>query len=368
MPPLSVLMKPASGLCNMRCDYCFYCDEAEKRSRESYGFMTEETLRNIIRRILFRAEGAASFAYQGGEPTLRGLPFFRKAAELQKHYNKTGLRIENVLQTNGTLLNEEWCEFLRDNHFLVGLSIDGTKAVHDSFRHFKDSGESPFAAAEKAAALMDLYGVEYNILTVVNSETAAHIEEIYAFYKEKGWKWQQYIACLDPLDEEGGLNPWSLTPALYGDFLIKLFDLWQEDVLKGTQPYIRQFENYAGMLLSHAPEACEMRGKCGIQYVAEADGSVYPCDFYMLDEYLLGNFNKDRVEQIDMRREEIGFIKRSENLSGECFSCPYYQLCRGGCQRCRVPGPEGAYKNYFCPAYKRFFETCLPRLKEIMGI
>ena len=132
MPPISVLMKPSSGMCNMKCDYCFYCDETQKRIQESYGFMSEQTLKNVIRKTMLRAEGAVSYAFQGGEPTLRGIDFFEKVVEFEKQYNKHGIRVNNALQTNGYLINEAWCEFFQKNHFLIGLSVDGTKEIHDS--------------------------------------------------------------------------------------------------------------------------------------------------------------------------------------------------------------------------------------------
>ena len=367
MPPISCLMKPSSGMCNMRCDYCFYCDETEKRRQESYGFMSEETLKNIIRRTLPKAEGAASYAFQGGEPTLRGLDFFRTAVKYQLQYNRSRVRIHNALQTNGTLLDEEWCRFLKDYGFLVGVSIDGTEESHNRFRHFRSSDGSPWEAAAYATELLDKYKVDYNILTVVNAETAKNIKEIYRFYEHRGWRWQQYIACLDPLDEEKGKDPWSLKPEMYGNFLIELFGLWYDDVKLRRQPYIRQFENYAGIFLGYMPEACDQRGVCSAQYVCEADGSVYPCDFYMLDEYRLGNFNEDRLEDIDRKREEIRFIERSMELDDSCRECPYHSLCRGGCQRNRDMTQEGVYRNYFCESYKMFFEECLPQLKEAAG-
>ena len=365
MPQISVLMKPSSGMCNMQCDYCFYCDETQKRIQKSYGFMSEQTLKNVIRRTMLQAEGAVSYAFQGGEPTLRGLDFFEKAVEYEKQYNKHGIQVSNALQTNGYLLDEAWCEFLQRNHFLVGLSVDGIKETHDAYRHSKN-GEPTFDRACRAAKQMDAYGVEYNILTVVNRKVAAHITEIYEFYKKQGWNYQQYIACLDPLEEPRGTNEYSLKPEQYGAFLIELFQLWYADWEKGKQPYIRQFENYVGILLGCQPEACDQRGVCGIQNVVEADGSVYPCDFYMLDAYRLGNFNENRLEEMNERRKEIGFVDRSLNLTQECRECPYFKICRGGCQRNRdFDSTSGAYRNYFCEIYKLFLETCYEKLEHI---
>jgi uncharacterized protein len=366
MPPISVLMKPSSGMCNMKCDYCFYCDETQKRIQESYGFMSEQTLKNVIRKTMLRAEGAVSYAFQGGEPTLRGIDFFEKVVEFEKQYNKHGIRVNNALQTNGYLIDEAWCEFFQKNHFLIGLSVDGTKEIHDSYRHTKD-GKPTFDRIHHAAELMDRYGVEYNILTVVNQKVASNITEIYEFYKKQGWNYQQYIACLDPLDEAHGENEYALEPKQYGRFLIELFELWYADWKNGTQPYIRQFENYVGILLGYQPEACDQRGICGIQNVVEADGSVYPCDFYMLDEYRLGNFNANQMEEINAKRKEIGFVERSLLLDEECKACEYFHICHGGCQRNRdLNELTGKYQNYFCESYKMFFAACLPQMKEMV--
>ncbi len=365
MPPISVLMKPASGMCNLHCEYCFYCDEASKRVQESFGMMSEETLKNVIRRTLLRAEGAASYAFQGGEPTLRGLDFFEKVIFYQQKYNKNHVRIQNALQTNGMLLDEDWCDFLQRNHFLVGVSVDGTKRVHDAYR-CKPDGNGSFEQVSHAIKLLERYRVDFNILTVVHNLAAEHIEEIYDFYKERGWNYQQYIACLEPLGEGHGVNRYALTPKQYGEFLIRLFSLWCEDWKEGRQPYIRQFDNYIGILMGYIPEACDQRGCCGVQNVVEADGSVYPCDFYMMDEYRLGNFNVDRLEQIDRKRAEIGFVERSRMLDEECRNCKYHFICRGGCQRNREWNEGmGYYQNYFCEGYRIFFDACLSGLKEV---
>ena len=362
MPPLSIMLKPASGMCNMNCDYCFYHDETNRRSVASYGFMTEDTLKNIIRRTLPRAEGYISYACQGGEPTLAGLDFFRKMAQFEKQYNQKGIRVQNALQTNGLLLDEDWCAFLKENDFLVGLSMDGTAAVHDLYRKDR-AGIGTFSRVRRAADLMQRTGVEFNILTVVTADVCRHIEEIYSYYKQSGWMYQQYIACLDPMEgEEGGA--WSLDPETYGRFLIKLFDLWYTDVLAGRQPFIRQFDNYVALAAGYIPEACDQRGTCGVQYAVEADGSVYPCDFYMTDAYRLGNFNQDRLDAVDTRRHEIRFIERSTELGEECLNCPYFGLCRGGCYRNRSVADEIG-KNRMCEGFRMFFTACEDRIRKL---
>jgi uncharacterized protein len=365
MPAVSVLIKPSSSMCNMSCDYCFYCDEAQKRSQESFGFMSEQTLKNVIRKTMLRADGMISYAFQGGEPTLRGLDFFKKAVDYQKQYNKNQIQVHNALQTNGYVIDEKWCRFFRENNFLIGLSLDGTQDIHDSLRHTKN-GRGTYARTSEAARLMDEFQVEYNILTVVTPAVADNVKKIYRDYQKHGWNYQQYIACLDPLDEGHEKTPYSLTPEKYGLFLTDLFDLWYEDLKHGRQPYIRQFENYIGLAAGYMAESCDQRGSCGIQNVVEADGSVYPCDFYMLDEYCLGNFNEHRLDHINERREVIGFVERSLKLNEKCRECKYSRLCRGGCQRNRDFNPStGLYENYFCAGYQLFFEKCYDRILEL---
>lgn len=367
MPALHVMIKPASGLCNMRCKYCFYADEMKHRKQKSYEIMDGDTLEQIIRRTLEFAEKQCTIAFQGGEPTLAGLDFFRKCLVLEEKYNHKGIQIHHALQTNGYLLDREWCTFFAENHFLVGLSVDGIRSTHDTYR--KDAqGRDTYFRILQGAELLKEARVDFNVLTVVNGKTAPKIRRIYERYKKLGFWWQQYIACLDPIWEKQGQWEYSLTPEAYGQFLIELFELWELDLQQGTQPNIRQFENYIGILLGEMPESCEQRGMCSFQTVVEADGSVYPCDFYALDEYRVGNLKEDSFEMIEKRRRESGFLENSLNHTEECKACEYFYICRGGCRRHREQ-PGAAYgQNYFCTSYKMFFGKCLPRMKQIANV
>ena len=360
MPPVNLLIKPASGLCNMKCDYCFYCDETEKREQASYGLMDQKTLKNVIRKAVLYAEGTCTIAFQGGEPTLCGLDYFQKTIEYVNQYNKHGIHIHYALQTNGFAITEEWCEFFVRHHFLIGLSVDGLKDIHDKYRHSPEGGGT-YDRVMKTMAMFDKYHVEYNILTVVHQQVAMNIKEIYEAYKKQGMGYLQFITCLDPLGEPRGQKEYSLLPEEYGNFLIQLFELWYEDLKKGQQPYIRQFENYISILCGYMPESCEQRGVCGIQHVVEADGSVYPCDFYALDAFCLGNLNQDSMDKIQNERIKSGFIERSRNHSNQCLGCKWHKICRGGCYRSR----EGETDNYFCKGYFMFFEACHEHLAEI---
>lgn len=365
MPPINLLIKPSSGNCNLRCTYCFYYDITSNREQASYGSMTEETLEQVIKQALSYAEGECTIAYQGGEPTLRGLPFFEKSLEFQKKYNVNGVTIHNAIQTNGYHLTEEWAEFFVKHQILVGLSLDGTKDTHNAYRR-TPGGEDCYFDILKTCDLFQKHHVEFNILTVVNNRTGRKIKKIYQFYKKNHLQYLQFIPCLDPIGEEPGSREHSLTAEVYGEFLKELFDLWYDDLMNGTQPYIRQFENYIAILMGHAPEACDQKGVCNYQYVVEADGEVYPCDFYVLDEYKLGNLNTCTIPEIDEKRHQLGFMEYSLTDHEHCKACEYYAICRGGCRRHRVSADEnGNHLNQFCESYRMFFGYTLERMLKI---
>ena len=369
MPAVNLMIKPASGLCDMRCAYCFYADEMERREVKSYGVMSEETLEQVIQKSLAYADRECTIAFQGGEPTLAGLPFYRKCLELEKKYNRNGVKISHAIQTNGYHLDQEWCDFLASNHFLTGVSLDGVKGTHDAFRKGAD-GEDTYLQILEHVRMLERAGADVNILTVVHGKTAPMIRKIYSQYQKKNFQWQQYIACIEPV-ADGNIRDirktgYTLTAEMYGQFLIDLFGLWEIDFYQGRQPYIRMFENYIGILTGHAPEACEQRGMCGFQCVVEADGKLYPCDFYVLDQYRIGNLREDSFGDIVEKWEKSGFGEDSFNQPEDCRKCQYFYICRGGCRRQREDYGEGEKgRNRFCRSYQMFFEACLPKLKRI---
>lgn len=364
MPPINLLIKPASGLCNLRCKYCFYADEMKNREVASFGMMSNETLENVIKKTFDYATESVTFAFQGGEPTLAGLDFFRQMIILTKQYNMKKLPLNFALQTNGILLDDEWAEFFAENDFLIGLSLDGIKDTHDIYR-VDAQGVGTYKSVMHSAQILQKHKVQYNILTVITSQTATRIGKIYGFYKKSGFDYQQYIPCLDPIGEEKGQYSYSLTPEKYEYFLKTQFDCWYNDIIRGNYTYNRYFQNLVGMLLCQAPESCGMIGFCSNQNVIEADGSVYPCDFYVLDQYRLGNLNYNSFEEIEHKREEIGFVQQSKTIDEKCKECKWYAICRGGCRRDRER-PDGTLGlNYYCQAYSHFFEYAISRLEKI---
>lgn len=368
MAPRNLLIKPASGSCNMRCYYCFYADIGINRTDSTYGMMSLQTLENVVRKALETATRTCTFAFQGGEPTLVGLPFYHACTELVKQYNTKHLQIHYAIQTNGYVIDAEWASFFAKHNFLVGLSLDGIKDVHDLHR-IDAQQKGTFSKVMHAAQLFDQHGVEYNILTVVTEQLVKNIDKTYGFYTRNHFAYQQYIPCLDPIGEKRGQQTYSLSPQRYGVFLMKLFDLWYRDVKRGKPVSIRYFDNLVMMLRGNSPESCGMAGQCSMQYVVEADGEVFPCDFYALDAYKLGNLNSCDFAQIDDMRKQIGFIEKSLPVDEKCSACRWYGLCRGGCRRDRdLLTGDGLTCNYYCEAFEMFFSHTYVRLAELAEV
>lgn len=342
----------------MRCTYCFYKDEIDNRSVKNYGFMTNSIAKCLIDKALANSNDNVNFSFQGGEPTLSGLDFFREFTSYAKE--KGGERVTFSLQTNGYIIDREWAAFFHDNGYLIGLSLDGNKKIHDIYRIGPDN-KGTFVKAFRAASFFNAEKVEFNILTTVNRVVAQNIGDIFDFFKRNGFRYLQFIPCLDEIS--GVKNDYSLTPELYAKALKVLFDRYFDSWRKGEYVSIRYFDNLVTMLLGYPPEACGMRGVCGNYYVIEADGSVFPCDFYVLDDYKLGNITNDSLEELDKKRFEIAFIEKSKKVEEECKKCKFFSLCRGGCRRDREDfNKKELSLTYLCPAYKEFFNYAIDRL------
>lgn len=359
MPPLNLLIKPASSLCNMRCAYCFYGDVSAHRALPSFGRMSEETLTLVIRRAFEYAEGSLSLAFQGGEPTLAGLDFYASLIRLLKTYNTKSIPVSLSMQTNGYLIDDEWAAFLAENGFLVGLSLDGTREAHDTLRRDAE-GKGTYDRVVRAAEILERHGVEFNILCVVNRYVAGHPKQVYENLRR--FRCLQFIPCMDPFG--GEKTPFSLTEEKYADFLIKTFRLYCKDFMDGHYVSIRAFDNYVGMLLRRPPESCAMSGFCSCSGVVEGDGSVYPCDFYVLDDCRLGNVRENSFAEMFSSEAALRFLAPSRVQADACRDCRYFPLCRGGCRRDRETA-GGLGLNRHCRAYKAFFDACLDGLVGI---
>jgi uncharacterized protein len=361
---IELLIKPASGNCNLRCSYCFYADVKKNREVASYGMMHLDVLEAIVKNTILNSKEHVSFSFQGGEPTLVGIEFYKKLIEFEKKYNTNNIVISHAIQTNGYTINDEWADFFTKNHFLVGISMDGYAELNDKFRIDKKN----IGTHNRIMATINIlkkYHVEFNILTVINADIACNAKKVYAFYKENNLLYQQYIPCLDPLGEKNGLWEYSLTPELYALFLKDMFDCWYEDIKTGQFIYNRYFENLVGLIKGYKPESCGMIGYCSEQYVIEADGSVYPCDFYVLDQFKMGNLAIDSFYEIDQKRKHLKFIEDSAVISKPCLKCKWLKICRGGCRRNRELLDLGKVgHNYYCESYKEFLGYAYDRLNS----
>lgn len=361
MPPIDLLIKPASSLCNMNCKYCFYSDVSSNREFASYGIMSRQTAENLIKSAFEYASGHVGFAFQGGEPTLAGLDFYRFFVDTVQKYKKSAINVSYSIQTNGYAINEEWAEFFAQNNFLVGLSVDGFRQVHDELR-LDRNGKGTYDKVMRSAEIMKSKGVDVNVLCVVNNFVARYPKKVYEALK--GFGYVQFIPCID--DFSGNKQPYSLSIERYTDFLNDTFDLYYRDIMANNYVSVRNFDNYVKIILGGRPESCAMNGFCTCYCVVEADGGVYPCDFYVLDEWRLGNINNDKL--FDMINSAVAkkFVDVSRIVNDECKKCNYYKLCRGGCRRDREPFVgEVPSLNKYCKAYKAFFDKNTDRLIKI---
>ncbi len=361
MPPLSIMIKPVSSACNMSCRYCFYADVAAHREIMSYGTMSRETMRALIRRAFMYADGSVSFAFQGGEPTLAGVVFYRDFVQTVGRYNTRNLPVSYALQTNGYALTDEMCVFFAENRFLVGVSVDGTRDIHNAIRPDRERCGS-YDQVMRGIDMLRSHGVEYNILCVVTAPIAAQSKACWENLKRH--QYLQFIPCIDAFD--GQRQAFSLSAEVYGQFLIDAFACYERAYYAGKPVSERRFDNYLSMLLGRRPEACGMNGVCGIYFLAEADGGIYPCDFYVLDDWRLGNINETSFQRMEKSERARAFWTLSCVLPAACRTCSWLRLCRGGCRRDREPFVDGTpQENRFCQSYRMFFQACLPRMKKL---
>lgn len=362
MKSVTFLIKPASSLCDMRCRYCFYHDISDIRAVKNMGIMAEDTAQALIRAAFAAVEpgGFVQFTFQGGEPTLAGLDFFRRFLELERQYLTKGITVGHAIQTNGMCLNEAWAAFLKENRFLTGISVDGNQRIHDTYR-VNAAGEGTWERVTETLALLDEYGVETHILCVVTALAAKNPQRVYASLRKLGNHPMQFIPCLDPMEAKRGSEMYSLKPENYGKFLCGLFDCWYRDWKAGNYISIRTFDDYLRILMGSAPSTCAAAGACGSYLVVEGDGSLYPCDFYVLDEWKIGNIRQMGAEEALRSPVARRFLRSGAMRPAACRGCPYLPLCRGGCRR----DWTDAQSNYYCTSFKTFFSYGLPRLQEM---
>lgn len=358
-----LLVKPAGPDCNLDCSYCFYVQHGA--AAQDAHRMSDPVLEEMIRQALSGREPHVSFVWQGGEPTLMGLPFYERVVALQQKYGR-GKSVSNALQTNGLLLNSEWAAFLREYHFLVGLSIDGPEHVHDRYRRAR-GGQGSWQDVMDAARLLFAHGVEVNAIAVVTDHAAHYPEEIYAFHRSAGFGHMQYIPCVetDPHDPARAAD-FSVSAAAYGEFLIRMFDRWRTDFVQGNATTsIRWFDSvfhaYVGL---DAPE-CTLMQTCGVYLVVESNGDVYACDFFVRPEWRLGNLSTAPMRDMLNGATQARFGQWKADLPAACRSCPWLRMCRGGCTKDRIRDVRDEGVSHFCMSYKMFFEHADAPLRQL---
>jgi len=348
---LAFLIKPAASDCNLFCDYCFYRKTAEAYPETTVHRMTLDTYTELVKKAQIEGRTAVAYMWQGGEPMLMGIDFYRKALEIQEEHRKPGQNISNTIQTNAVLITEEWAEFFARHRFLAGISIDGPSELNDIHR-FTRSNTPVFDQVLKSCRILDHYKVDFNILAVVNNDTVKHPVDIYRFFTGLGFHYLQFIPCLEVVD--GEIAPFSVKPGDYGQFLCDLFDEWFEN----GYPYvsIRLFDNLLQYQAGYQPECCMYKDACGEYLVVEHNGDVFTCDFFVTKEWHIGNILEDDPDEIMTRPKYREFTTLRELDCDDCDDCEWLGFCQRGCIRHRyLPDLDYGDKFYLCDAYRRFF-------------
>ncbi|MGX8128354.1 SPASM domain-containing protein [Clostridioides difficile] len=362
MKSLSVLIKPASSLCNLRCKYCFYANVSDLREIKSHGIMKEDSIKKLIENTFYILENHDEiiFAFQGGEPTLAGIEFFKSFINYVSLQNKK-VKVNYTIQTNGTLLNNEWCKFLKENNFLVGLSLDLLENIHNENRIYPNNKGS-YDTIVNNKQLLESYEIDFNILCVLTDQLALKPIEVFNAIREHKIKYIQFIPCLDDLDSKCRSN-YALTPQNFAYFYKEILLLWAEEFYKENYISINLLDNIISLFITGNTNACGLTGICHPQFVIESDGSVYPCDFYVLDNYNLGNIKDNTLPDLLEKKAMIEFLCSNRFKYKICFNCKFYNICRGGCKRMT----NSIYintKNNYC-GYYDFLDSRIDNIRDI---
>jgi uncharacterized protein len=371
-PAFHLLAKPTGAVCNLDCKYCFFLSK-EKLYPGSRFRMTDELLKTYIKQLLeSHRTPEVAIAWQGGEPTLMGLNFFRRATEYAERYRKPGVKVAYTIQTNGTLLDKEWCEFFREHDFLVGISIDGPEEVHDAYRTDKQ-GKGTFGQVMRGLRLLQEHGVEYNVLCTVNAANESKPLDVYRFFRdEAGARFIQFIPIVERDNEsgfqEGGkVTDRSVGPERWGNFLSAVFDEWvRRDV--GTV-FVQHFDAALAAWAGYPPGLCVFSPTCGTALTLEHNGDLYSCDHFVEPDHYLGNITETSLIELVASEKQLKFGRDKEStLPQYCRKCPVLFVCHGGCPKNRfVETPDGEPGlNYLCESYRAFF-THIDRPMRMMA-
>lgn len=363
MTPFSLLVKPASADCNLRCRYCFYRDACTFYPETGRRRMSAATLDRMIAGYMATPQPVYSFGWQGGEPTLMGVDFFRKAVNLQAAYARPGSRIANGLQTNGTLLDDAFAAFLAEYRFLVGVSLDGPAAVHDAERRTAD-GHGSHARALAGIECLRRNRVEFNILTLVNSRNVSDPVALYDYLVGQGFFYHQYIECIE-FAPNGTRQPFAITGPAWGDFLCRLFDHW---VARDTRRVsVRLFDTVLAGIVDGAANTCTSSETCCQYFVVEHNGDVFPCDFHVRPAWKLGTITTDSWLALQQSPAYAAFGERKRQWNATCAACPFLPFCKGDCPKNRG-GPDlqdPTRLSHLCDGWRQFYRHTLPRFQKL---
>jgi uncharacterized protein len=365
--PFHVMIKPSGANCNLACEYCYYLPKKEFNSHRSSYVMDTQVLGEFTRQYLeSQGDGEIIFSWQGGEPTLLGIDFFRQALSFQEKFKRPAQLVTNTIQTNGTLIDSRWCAFLRENNFLVGLSVDGPSELHDVFR--RTSNKAPtFDRVYSSLQILKRHGVEFNVLCVVSRANVANPEKIYKFFIKEAVHFIQFIPAASHLT--GNEATFGISGAEWGSFLCKVFDQWvKQDVGK---TFVMNFEEILAAWCEIEPSICTHKCNCGQTLVLEHNGDVYSCDFFVDAAHRLGNIMQTSMATLANLPVQVAFGSRKvECLPEECLPCPALFTCNGGCLADRIKENESdvIIRNRLCEGHKMFFEHTQGHMQEMASM
>lgn len=356
--PLYVMLKPVGAICNLRCSYCYYLEKKDLYPDDKQFVMSDALLEKFVKEYIeSQTTPAVVFTWHGGETLMRNIDFYKKAILLQKKY-AGGRQIDNTLQTNGTLLTDDWCRFFKENNFLIGISIDGPQQFHDKYRKTKDKRPS-FYKVMKGIELLKKHEVDFNVMAVVNDYNVDYPLDFYNFFKSIGAQFIQFSPIVEQI--EGEMAPWNVPADKWGDFLIAIFDEWvKQDV---GQVFIQMFDSALANWVGAEPGVCIFAKECGHAGVMEFNGDVYACDHFVFPEYKIGNIYSSSLMEMMYSPKQINFGKdKYEMQPQQCKRCKYQFACRGECPKNRIietaDGEKGL--NYLCEGYYKFFDHIAP--------
>ena len=372
--PMYVMLKPAGSLCNLRCKYCYYLEKDKLYKQCKNHVISDELLEKFIKEYIeAQTTPQVLFTWHGGETLMRPISFYKRALELQRIYGR-GRQIDNCIQTNGTLLTDEWCQFFKDNNFLVGVSIDGPQEFHDEYRRTA-TNKPTFVKVMNGINLLNKHGVEWNALAVVNDYNADYPIEFYRFFKQIGCKYIQFSPIVERvvMREDGltlapgmqggdaGLADFSITPEQWGNFLCTIFDEWVHNDV--GEYFVQLFDATLANWVGQAPGVCILAEECGHAGVMEFNGDVYSCDHFVYPEHLLGNLHTKTIAEMMYSDQQNKFAKmKKQMLPQQCKECKFLFACHGECPKNRFLNDKyGNYGlNYLCKGYRQFFEHVEP--------